>query len=88
MQSVKHDIHPEALDAMRARGGQWAAYCNMALDSALCGHMKFLRHGEGCTFSAPPKPRLPDNEGEINWRYLYVGEVNLETGEVEPKGTG
>jgi len=27
---------------------------------------------------------LPDTPREINWRYWFVGYVNLKTGEVEP----
>jgi hypothetical protein len=26
--------------------------------------------------------RMPDTEGEINWRYLHIGFVDLVTGEV------
>jgi len=79
---MKHQPAPEALEQMRERGGNWAAYCNMDLGHPDAGHLKFIKWGEGCTLEAPPKPRLPDFPNAINWRYQYVGEVNLETGEV------
>ena len=79
---MKYEVHMESLDAMRGRGGKWAAYCNMDMGSAQLGHVKFLRDGEGCTFGEAPK-RMPDMTNEINWGYQYVGEVNLETGEVD-----
>ena len=75
---------PKALQAMRDRGGQWAAYENHALDSADLGHMRFLKYGPGCTLENPPT-RYPDTmEHGIGWRYVLVGTVNLETGEVDP----
>lgn len=79
---MEYDIHPEPLAAMRERGGKWAAYCNMDIGSSALGHFKYLCHGKGCTFEKPPK-QLPDTPSEINWRYQYVGEVNLESGEVD-----
>lgn len=79
---AQYEIDPEALQQMRERGGKWAAYCNMDMGHSNLGHLKFLKHGDGCTFREPPKPRHPDTPTEINWRYMYVGEVNLETGEV------
>lgn len=79
---VKYEVHTEALDAMRGRGGKWAAYCNMNWGGGGLGHLQFLRHGDGCTFEQAPK-QLPDTLTALNWRYQYVGEVNLETGEVD-----
>lgn len=72
----------EALQAMRTRGGTWAAYQNHALDSADLGHLRFLKIGAGCTFEAPPQ-RYPDRPDTIGWRYLYVGMVNFATGQIE-----
>jgi hypothetical protein len=73
----------ETITIMRERGGTWAAYQDHDLGSLGIGHMKFLRYGEGCTFSEPPKPRLPDTRTEINWRYQFAGLVNVETGKIE-----
>ncbi len=76
-------IGPEALAVMRSRGGQWAAYQNMAMDSASCGHIQFLKYGQGCTFQTPPV-RMPDTEHGLGWKYLYVGIVNLDQATIEP----
>jgi len=86
MAIMKHAPEPESLKQMRERGGSWAAYCNMDLGHPELGHLKFIKWGKGCTFAEPPKPQLPDFPTAINWRYQYVGEVNLETGEVEEHG--
>lgn len=77
-----NEISEEALEQMRSLGGSWAAYQNKALDSANVGHLQFLKVGPGATFAkAPPKyPR--DTEHGAGWRYLYVGMVNTETGEI------
>jgi hypothetical protein len=72
----------DALATMLSRGGRWAAYRNVEIGHRDLGHLKFLRVGEGCTFQDPPQ-RLPDTPREINWRYLFVGFVNLATGEIE-----
>ena len=81
---MKHEISPETLEQLRELKGNWAAYCNMDMGHPQLGHLKFLKHGESCTFAEPPKTRLPDGpDGAINWRYQYVGEVDLETGEVK-----
>lgn len=74
----------ETLKVMRERGGRWAAYCNVDLSHPQLGHLKFLQFGGlENTFKVPPAPRLPDTPTEINWRYYYVGEVNLTTGKIE-----
>lgn len=70
------------LGRMRRIGGTWAAYENQDLGHHDIGHMKFLKVGETCTFQTPPNP-LPDTERDINWRYQYIGMVNLETGEID-----
>jgi hypothetical protein len=77
----KREAHPESLALMRSAGGTWAAYENVELGHPELGHMKFLKVGETCTFKTPPNP-LPGTTREINWRYHYIGMVNLETGEV------
>jgi hypothetical protein len=51
------------------------------MDSRSLGHIQFLCCGPGCTFAEPPK-RMPDSHLGIGWRYLLVGTVNLETGEI------
>jgi hypothetical protein len=75
---------PEALQQMRDRGGLWAAYENHALDSADLGHLRFLKYGPDCTLKEPPQ-RYPDTSLGVGWKYVYIGTVNLETGEVDPK---
>lgn len=74
---------PEALEAMRERGGRWAAYQNHDLGHRELGHLQFLQYGgKDNTFMVPPKS-YPDTAQRIGWRYLLVGVVNLETGEIE-----
>jgi hypothetical protein len=72
---------PEALKAIRERGGNWAAYQNQDLGHYDLGHMRFLKYGPECTLKEPPQ-RYPDTSDCIGWRYVLVGTVNLETGEV------
>lgn len=74
-------IAEESLATMRRRGGTWAAYVNMALDSERRGHLQFMRVGEGCTFAEPPQ-RMPDSSTSINWAYQYAGMVDLQTGTI------
>jgi hypothetical protein len=78
-------VHPDALASMKAQGApttRWGAYQNMALDSSTCGHLQFLAIGPENTFKEPPK-RYPDTQFGLGWKYLFVGWVNLETGDVE-----
>ncbi len=77
-------IDPEALRQMRERGGTWAAFQNQALDSADRGGLRFLHVGEGCTYQTAPG-RYPDTQFGVGWRYLLVGTVNLETGDLNAK---
>lgn len=78
------EVHPDALAQMKERGGTWAAYQNLALDSANKDHLQFLKVGEDCTYREPPEQYPKDNEHGMGWRYRHVGMVNLETGLVEP----
>lgn len=77
-------IGAEALAVMRERGGTWAVYQNHDLGHRDLGHLQFLKVGDGCTFKTAPE-RMPDTETHINWRYVLIGAVNLETGEVETR---
>lgn len=72
---------PEALTQMQSRGGTWAAYQNHEIGHPDCGNLRFLKIGPGCTFENAP-PVYPDTKHGIGWRYLYVGRVDLETGEI------
>jgi hypothetical protein len=73
---------PEALEQMKKLGGTWAAYQNVALDSANCGHLQFLKVGEGCTYKEPPDKYPADTSSGVGWRYLFVGMVDLEDGTI------
>jgi hypothetical protein len=76
---------PEVMAILRERlkdGQRWAAYQNHAMDSASLGHLQFLKVGPGCTFEIAPE-RMPDSQYIIGWKYLHVGFVNLETGQIE-----
>jgi hypothetical protein len=72
----------EALAQMRKAGGTWAAYQNIALDSATLGALRFLKVGPGCTCETAPE-RLPDSHLGIGWRFSHVGYVDLATGEIK-----
>jgi len=54
------------------RGGEWAIYQNLALDSAGAGHLQFMRFGEGCTYIRPP-PCMPDGVWGAGWKYVLSG---------------
>ena len=52
------------------------------MDSAGLGHLQFLKVGPDCTFETAPQ-RMPDTQNSIDWRYLHVSFVNMETGQIE-----
>jgi hypothetical protein len=78
-------IHPESLAVMRQTirpGDRWAAYENRDLGHPECGHLQFLAIGPTRSYQHPPE-RLPDMRRQINWRYVLVGWVNLDTATIE-----
>jgi hypothetical protein len=77
----ENKIHEVPLQTMRERGGDWFAYQNHAMDSAGLGDCQFLQCGLGRTYAEPPT-RMPDTQHAIGWKYLLVGKVNLETGNI------
>ena len=76
-------IHPDSLQQMRDRGGTWYAFQNHELGHSHVGALQFLQCGEGRTYTTPPA-RMPDTARAINWRYILVGRVDLETGAITP----
>jgi hypothetical protein len=62
---------------------KWAAYQNHDMGHRDLGHLKFLACGPQNTMKAVNSDRMPDFPGAINWRYQFVGYVNLETGKIE-----
>lgn len=80
-------VHEVALETMREKtlewgpDVRWAAYQNHELGHPELGHMKFLAVGPGRTYETAPA-KLPDSATEINWRYIHVGYVDLESGKV------
>ena len=87
---IPMEAHPESLEKLRRGtanhpGTRYAAYENQDLGHRELGHLKFLAIGEHWTFQEPPI-RLPDTPTEINWRYIFVGFVDLGTGKVIEKG--
>jgi len=79
---------PEILKILQQRvaehpGTRWVAYQNHEIGHPELGHLQFLAVGPDCTFTEAPQPRLPDTRTKINWRYYFVGWVNLETGAIE-----
>lgn len=85
--SQMEKAHPEALEQMKESpynhdDTHWAAYQNAALDSSSMGHIQFLAVGPQNTFKEKPK-RYPDTQHGLGWRYLFIGWVDLETGEIK-----
>ena len=78
-------IEPDTLATIRQRGGTWAAYQNVAMDSAGLGHLQFLQYGPERTFKTPPVT-MPDTQAGLGWKYRHVGFVDLVSGEIVPKG--
>lgn len=72
-------IDTSAWNKMKGLGGNWFAYQNKDLGHPGCGHIQYLKCGEGCTYSEPPG-RYPDTDYGIGWRYLLKGKVDLEDG--------
>ena len=56
-------------------------YQSHDMSSRSLGDLQFLKCGPGCTLEAPPE-RMPDTSAGLGWRYLLVGEVDLETGAI------
>lgn len=82
--------NPTSLRTLRERSRpntKWAAFENHAMDSSLRGHLQFIMFGEGCTYETCPE-KMPDTEFDLGWKYVFVGVVNLETGEIEGKRDG
>jgi hypothetical protein len=82
---VTQEIDETVLHAMREKSRhntKWAAFENHALDSSLRGHLQFVMFGEGCTYTTRPE-KMPDTAFDTGWKYVFVGIVNLETGEIE-----
>jgi hypothetical protein len=82
----EHGPDSEALAKMKSSsynfpGTHWAAYENHDLGHWALGHLKFLAVGPQNTLKTAPT-RLPDAHGEINWRYVHVGYVDLVSGEI------
>lgn len=74
----------DALRQMRGSTGEgqrWAAYQNHDMSHSLLGHLQFLRCGKDCTFQDAPR-RMPDTRLGIGWRYVLVGIVDLDTGDI------
>lgn len=80
------EIDERALAQMRenSKGREevrWAAYRNKDLGSAAVGELRFLLVGKDCTYTEAP-PRYPDTDFGLGWRYLMIGYVDLETGDI------
>jgi len=80
---------PEVLHAVRTSsanrpGTRWAAYQNQDIAHPQCGHLQFLAIGRRNTLKEAPS-RMPDIGKEVNWRYVFVGYVDLGTGEIVEK---
>lgn len=77
----------EALATMRERGGSWACFQNHDLGASNVGHLQFIKYGPDCTFKTPPE-KCPDTQHALGWRYVLVGVVDLETGDIvaDPEG--
>jgi hypothetical protein len=81
----ENTVHPKAPAQMKkasSEGTRWAAYQNHAMDSSGLGELRFLAVGPNNTIKEKPA-RYPDTHLGTGWAYLFVGWVNLETGQVE-----
>ena len=79
--SGSEGIDASALGQMRSFGGTWAAYQNHDIGNRNLGHLKFLKVGEECTYKQPP-PHFPADTISQGHVYVYVGMVNVETGQI------
>lgn len=68
---------------MRARSGHWAVYQNQDPTHQNFLHLLFMRYGDGTPFAEPPE-FYPSDASVIGpgRRYLHVGFVDLESGNV------
>lgn len=79
---MKPRIDPGPLAEMRALGGNWYAYQNHDLGHPEAGRIAFLKYGEDCGCATPP-PHYPDTpEIGLGWRYLPIGQVDLDAAEI------
>lgn len=63
-------------------GTRWAAYQNQDLGHPELGHLRFLAIGPHNTLQLAP-PRYPETPYFApSWRYVFVGWVNLATGDI------
>jgi hypothetical protein len=77
-------IDGAALVQMQKRGGQWAAYQNVAMDSAGLGLVQFIKYGPGCTHETPPA-HCPDTSAGLGWKFVHVGFADLTAGIIVDK---
>jgi hypothetical protein len=80
--------NPAALARMRSSpcnfsDTRWAAYQNYDFDHPDFGHVQFLAVGSRNTIKAAPK-FMPNTPGCFNWSYVFVGYLDLSSGEVIP----
>jgi hypothetical protein len=78
---------PKALQKMKAspynfEDTKWIAFQNHDLGHYDIGHLMFLAVGSKNTFTTVPQ-RMPDSQLGIGWRYVPVGQVDLNTGEIK-----
>ena len=74
-------ISPQALKHMRTQKGNWAVYQNQDLNSFAVEVCMFLNWGPNCANKTAPRV-MPDGDWGPGWRYVYIGEVDLEKGEI------
>jgi len=78
--------HPKSLEFMKTSpynfsDTTWVAFQNHDLGHYDLGHLIFLAVGSKNTFTTVPA-RMPDTEKALGWRYIPVGKVDLNTGEI------
>jgi len=74
----------EPLQEIRAKGGTWAVYQNQDPEHHNFLHLAFMRYGDGTPFTAPPRTYPSDKNPTMGpgRRYLHVGCLDLNTGEI------
>lgn len=82
---ILDEEHHQTVKRWLDRGDGVAVYRNMAMDSANCGHRKFLSFGSKQCQLEPkdlvdgqPPQRLPDIGSQINWQYQLEATVRRE----------
>jgi hypothetical protein len=71
-------IEAETVRTLKERGGSWAIYQNLALDSCNAGQVVCLRFGPECTMKEAPDPMPDTPQYGPGWKYRLQTTVQAE----------